>query len=106
MANGLLAKVALVANTQTEIYQITPTAQYATASIYILNTNPSIVNASIWASTGPTPGAADLLVYDTQIPASGGELALDCRLFSASERIFVRVSGTDCVVRVEGLEKV
>lgn len=105
MANGLLAKVALVANTQTEVYQITSTVQFATVSVYVLNTSGTTVSVDIWASTSASPSLADKIVHSTEIPANGGEMAIDCRLFSASEKVFIQVSGSGCIVRVEGLEK-
>lgn len=106
MAQGLLSKVALTAGSVTYIYEFTPTALFATASLYVLNTSgvPAKINA--WASTSASPGAADKIVHQTEVPADGGQLVLDCRLFSPSEKLFVQSDQPSCIVRLEGIEKV
>lgn len=106
MANGLLAKVALQANIQTNVYDISSSAQFATASLYVLNTNSALATVQVWATVGTTPGLADKIVHETQVPASGGELVMDCRLFSPNEKIFVQTDVDGCIVRLEGLEKI
>lgn len=105
MSNGLLAKAALVAGVPSEVYQITASVQFATASIYVLNTNASIATVDVWFSTSASPSAGDKVVSQTQVPAAGGELVLDCRLLSPGERIFVQSNVSSCFVRIEGLEK-
>jgi hypothetical protein len=90
----------------TEVYTFTTTALFATASLYVLNASSVAAKINVWATTSVSPGAADKIVHQTEVPADGGQLSLDCRLFSGSEKIFVQSDQPSCVVRLEGIEKV
>ena len=104
MPNGLLGKGTSVANTDLVVYTAPSGCQYSTVNLLIVNTNGEIASIKVGITLAETPGIADYIEYNAQIPANGGILERTCLILSPNEKIIVNSTVANVTVRVNGLE--
>lgn len=104
MAIGLLGKQLLIADIDTTVYTVPMDCLFAAVSINVLNTNSTVAGFKLAVTNSTTPAAVDYIENGTQIPADGGMLERTEIKCSPGEKIIVRSSLDDVVVRVSGIE--
>lgn len=106
MANGLLGKAISTANTNVTVYTAPSSAQYATVNVTAVNIGNTNAKLRLAVTLAASPGNADYIEYDAQIPANGGVLERTCLVLSPNEKIIIHSDQATVAVRVNGLEAV
>lgn len=104
MAIGLLGKQLLSADTDTTVYTVPVDCLFAAVSVNVLNTNSTVAEFKLAITSNVSPAAVDYIENGTQIPADGGMLERTEIKCSPGEKIIVRSSLANVVVRVSGIE--
>lgn len=101
MANGMLAKVALSANTNTPVYTV-PASTFSTVTVNVCNTGPIdiYINISVGAAS---PAASDYINYGVFVPV-GGSFERTGVVCSAGNVIVCKSTG-GASVQVYGFEE-
>lgn len=106
---GLLGKAMTTAGVFITPAAISTTANFATMSIDMENTNMDDTaadsNVDIYVTTAATPTALDK-VGRAIIKAAGGHATIDCSLASANEKVMIMCNTADIAVRVTGIEDI
>lgn len=105
--NGTLGKVVTTASGNVVAYEVPATANFATASIFLCNTNvpgaaDAVVNIAI--TTAASPAAADYIEFGAVLP-SGAVLERTCMPMSPGDKVMVFSTAAGVAVRVAGLEE-
>ena len=104
---GLLGKQELVANSTTQVYQVSPKAAYAEIDINILN--PTVTDAIISlaiSNEAVTPNPEDFIEKGLKLTGDGSVLLRSKEVLSGDERIYVRSDTAGVIVRVSGIERI
>lgn len=102
MSFGRLAVGIPAANTDTVIYTVPDNCTYAELTINILNPDVTDSTVQVALATTNTPAANEYIEKGVILPANGGILERTQLLASPGERIVVRSTLADNVVRVSG----
>jgi hypothetical protein len=106
MANGLLGKSLTTVDSDVTVYTAPSSIQYATVNVAATNIGAEIAKLRIAVTLSASPGNADWVEFDAEIPANGGVLERTCLILSPNEKIIVRCNKATVAVRVNGLEAV
>jgi hypothetical protein len=105
--NGTLGKAMSVAAQFVTVYTV-PTAgvDFATISVFMVNTGPAAANVRFAISTeAATPLPQDYIEHGAIIPANGGVLERTCIPVSAGDKVMVFSDVATVAIRVAGLEQ-
>lgn len=102
MANGLLGKKAIPANTDQVVYTV-PNNLVSTFNISVCNRLGGPIPVRVWVGS-TAPSDDDVLEYDSPIPANG-VLERTGIVAAAGEKVVVRSASASLTVRVHGFEE-
>lgn len=105
MANGLLGKTLTSNGIYVNVYAVPSSVQFATATISLVNMSSAPAKARVAITTADSPGSADFIEYDVDLPANGGVLERTCIVLSPNEKIMVYADNSNIAVRAFGLEQ-
>lgn len=103
MASGKMGSKRLAANTDELLYTV-PANTLATINVMAVNCSTTSAAVRIAITTAASPGDADWIDYDTQLPPGGG-IERSALVLSAGEKVFVRANGLGVTARVHGFEE-
>jgi hypothetical protein len=103
MASGILGQSNPAASTNTTVYTV-PASVTASFTISVVNTGGIPVTVTVAISATGTPGAAEYIEYQTQLPPNG-VLERSGIVAQASKNIVVNCSTANCSVSVYGFEQ-
>lgn len=99
---GRLGAADLAATTNTVVYTC-PTSTFSVVAVNVLNRTTSAVSVRLAISTGASPGNAEYIEYDIELP-SNGVLERSGIVLSANQTLVAYASGTGISVNVYGIE--
>lgn len=102
MATGILGTADLAATTNTTLYTV-PADTFTVANITMVNRTSSAVTVRVALAASGTPGDAEYIEYDTQIPAKG-VLERTGLVLDATKNIVVYSSAIDVNAVAYGIE--
>lgn len=103
--NGNLGKAMTVAATNIVVYTVPVSGvNFATFTIAMVNQGPLEAMVRVGLGTGAAPTPADMIEFDSIIPASGGVFERTCVIASPGEKVFIYCDRATVSVRVMGLE--
>lgn len=102
MANGVLGKSDLSANTNTSLYTV-PTGNYTIATINICNRGTSTANIRIAVAASGTPANSEYIEYDVAL-APKGVLERTGVVIGEDQIIVVRSSQASVTAMTYGIE--
>jgi hypothetical protein len=105
MSNGLLGKAMSIAGSDVTVYTVPATAEFATVTLFVLNKGTEIATVNSYVTKDASPADIDLIGYMDELTADGGTVEYSCVVLGPGEKVVVKASSGECVVRVHGLEK-
>ena len=105
MSNGLLGKAMSIAGSDVTVYTVPATAEFATVTLFVLNKGAEIASVNSYVTKDASPADIDLIGYMDELTAEGGTVEYSCVVLGPGEKVIVRASNAECVIRVHGLEK-
>lgn len=102
MSYGRLAISQPAAATDTVVYTVPANCRYADITLNILNTTTNDATLELALSAADTPVAGEYIEKGVILPANGGILERAGLLCSPGERIVVKITEANSVVRISG----
>lgn len=106
MANGRLGKVTTVANTWVLVYTAPANVEFVTVNANIVNTATTVALVDVAITSAATPAIVDTIGWKDELTNDGGSVEYNCYLMSPGEKLYVRATNANTIVRAHGLEKV
>jgi hypothetical protein len=107
MANGLLGKCKSTANAFITVYTLSDATKISFGTVNILCVNigatPALISVAITSQT--TPVDSDFIEYNTELEHQSSILERTAIVCSPSEKIVIKASTDNVIVRVHGLEQ-
>jgi len=106
MANGRLGKVTTTANTWMLVYTAPTTVEFTTINVNIVNTAATLATVDVAITNAATPTVGDTIGWKDVLANDGGSVEYECYLMSPGEKLYVRSTNANTIVRAHGLEKI